>query len=170
MVLAVALLCGCGERIPKSAQRGSNRAPFRDVPVGLCEDHPPESTTDERLREDSEALACAGVRVLRVSFGWDDLEPERDRYDFAPVDRVLRLAAEFGVRLIPYVCYTPASLAPPGAPPNDIYRTPPTDLREFEPLMELLAARYRGRRRSDRHRAACAAPDRTHLVTIEDCR
>ena len=145
IALLLALLSGCGARPRALAPAVDNSEAFRAVPIGLCEDHPPESTTDTRLREDFEALARAGVRVLRVSFGWDDLEPERDRYDFAPVDQVLRFANEFGVRLIPYVCYTPAWLAPPDAAPNDIYRTPPTDVGEFEQLMELLAARYRGR-------------------------
>ena len=144
--LALSLVLGaCGERRASSA-RGQPSAPeYRDVPIGLCEDHPPESTSDERIREDLQALRRAGVRTLRVSFGWDDLEPERDHYDYAPIDQVLRIAGELGVRLIPYVCYTPAWLAPKSAPERDIYRSPPTDVREFEQLMELLAARYQGR-------------------------
>lgn len=141
-----ALLAGCSsERRTKSAVKLAAVAPFREVPIGLCEDHPPESTSEARLREDFQLLANAGVRVLRVSFGWDDLEPARDEYDFRPVDQLLRVASEFGVRLIPYVCYTPPWLAPPDTKPSDIYRTPPTELAEFEQLMELLSSKYRGR-------------------------
>jgi len=136
-------LAGCG---PAQKPPAAASAPaLRDVPIGLCEDHPPESTSDARIREDLQALAQAGVRVLRVSFGWDDLEPERDRYDFSPVERVLPVAEELGIRLIPYVCYTPSWLAAPGVPQNDIYRSVPSDVREFEQIMRLLAARYRGR-------------------------
>jgi hypothetical protein len=144
--LGCMLLLACGpERQRPLVARPRVEADFREVPIGLCEDHPPESTSDERMREDFRSIAQAGVRVLRVSFGWDDLEPERDRYDFSPVDQVLRAAAEQGVRLIPYVCYTPPWLAPKGAQPNEVYRSPPTEVGEFEQLMELLAARYRGR-------------------------
>jgi hypothetical protein len=146
LALALALLLGCGGERPKaSTPHAREGAAFREVPIGLCEDHPPESTSETRMREDFQALQRAGVRVLRVSFGWDDLEPERDRYDFAPVEQVLRIAADSGVRLIPYVCYTPAWLAPGGVAPNDVYRSPPTDVAEFEQIMELLATRFRGR-------------------------
>jgi len=146
LTIIVAFSCGCrGERPAAAAPQAASSAGFRDVPIGLCEDHPPESTSEERLREDFRALERAGVRLLRVSFGWDDLEPERDRYDFGPVDQALRVAAEFGVRLIPYVCYTPPWLAPKSAAPNEVYRSAPSDVGEFEQLMELLATRYRGR-------------------------
>jgi hypothetical protein len=140
----LALLLGCSApHRPASARAAPDG--YREVPIGLCEDHPPESTDEARLRADFAALSSAGVRLLRVSFGWDDLEPERDQYQFAFVDQLLQVADEFGVRLIPYVCYTPPWLAPSGAQPNEIYRSPPSDVHEFEQLMELLAARYRGR-------------------------
>lgn len=146
VVALSSLLCACGTGpAPATAPSAARVAGYRDVPIGLCEDHPPESTTDARIREDLETLARAGVHVLRVSFGWDDLEPQRDHYDFSPVDRVLPVAEELGIRLIPYVCYTPTWLAAEGAQASDVYRSPPTDVHEFEEIMQLLAARYRGR-------------------------
>jgi hypothetical protein len=146
LVIALVLLAGCGAgRRAQIAPHAESAGEFRDVPIGLCEDHPPESTSEQRMREDFRALQRSGVRLLRVSFGWDDLEPQRDQYDFSPVEQTLSMAAEFGVRLIPYVCYTPEWLAPKGAQSNEVYRSAPADVGEFEQLMELLATRYRGR-------------------------
>lgn len=144
--LTLWVLAACRAARPEALTEGPLDAEgMREVPIGLCEDHPPESTSEERMREDFRALARAGVRLLRVSFGWDDLEPERDRYDFSPVERTLRLAEEHGVRLIPYVCYTPAWLAREGARDHEVYRSVPREVGELEQLMELLARRYRGR-------------------------
>ncbi len=36
-----------------------------------------------------EMLAHAGVRWVRMDFGWDGTEPEKGRYDFSPYDRLL---------------------------------------------------------------------------------
>jgi len=145
LALSLALTVGCRAEPRPQAAPSSPPSAYRDVPIGLCEDHPPESTSEARLHEDFAALKQAGVSVLRVSFGWDDLEPERDSYDFAPVDQLLRVAEAAGVRLVPYVCYTPAWLAPEGVAPSDVYRAPPREPAQFEELMALLSERYRGR-------------------------
>ncbi len=84
----------------------------------------------------------AGVRTLRVSLGWDGIEPERDRYDLAFWDAFIELAVrEYGLRLIPYVAYTPEWNS--DADPGEHWRSPPREPREFAQLMALLAARYR---------------------------
>jgi hypothetical protein len=123
---------------------GDSRA-LRSVPVALCEDYPEESRSLETVRRDMQLLADAGVKALRVSIGWDGLEPERDKYDWAFWDSFVEIAAvEHGIRLLPYVAYTPrwSSTAPDA---SDFWRRPPADTKEFAEVMGLLASRYRGR-------------------------
>jgi len=78
-----------------------------------------------------------------VSIGWDGIEPEKDRYDLAFWDAFVDLAQAHGIRLIPYVAYTPRWNSDGGA--NDYWKTPPRDLAEFAEIMRILATRYRGR-------------------------
>lgn len=118
----------------------------RQVALGLCEDYPEETRSIDEVRRDLALLEAARVDVLRVSIGWDSVEPRRDAYDFAFWDEVVELATEAGVRLIPYVAYTPEWNS--DGSPEAFWKTPPRDLREFTELMRLLAERYRGRIRS----------------------
>src|SRR4051812_20687643 len=55
-------------------------APLVVIPFGLCEDYPEESRSLDEVRRDIQVLKRAGVTVLRVSIGWDGVEPERDHY------------------------------------------------------------------------------------------
>jgi hypothetical protein len=115
---------------------------FRVVPLGLCEDYPEESRSLETVRRDMQVLRAAGVTALRVSIGWDGLEPIKDRYDWAFWDGFVNIAVrENGIRLLPYVAYTPRWNSTGGA--GDYWKSPPRDLREFAEVMGLLAARYR---------------------------
>src|SRR4051812_5391008 len=81
---------------------------LRHVVLGLCEDYPEETRSQAEVRRDLALVSNAGLEALRVSVGWDDLEPEPGRYDFAFLDDLVRAAEEQHVRLVPYVAYTPA--------------------------------------------------------------
>ncbi|HLV22175.1 MAG TPA: beta-galactosidase [Polyangiaceae bacterium] len=143
--LAIELLVACGggtDAEPSAPQRLAAES-GRQVPIGLCEDYPPESTTPATLSQDLRLVRKLGARVLRVSFGWDDLEPERGRYDWSSSDQMVALAEQYGVELIPYVCYTPAWAATDPGP--DFWRSPPRDENAFAEFMSALASRYRGR-------------------------
>src|SRR3954465_5946573 len=144
-LLMLTWLSGCGrhaEAARAPAPTGAH-ATLRRVPLGLCEDYPEESRSLDEVRRDFAALKAAGVSVLRVSIGWDGIEPEKDRYDLAFWDAFVDLAQAHGIRLIPYVAYTPRWNSPGSA--NDYWKTPPRDLSEFGEVMQLLATRYRGR-------------------------
>ncbi len=83
-------------------------AVYYHTPIGLCEDYPEETTTLEIIRSDMELLKRAGIDLLRISFGWDGIETEKDRYDWGFWDDYVRIAVdEYGITLIPYICYTP---------------------------------------------------------------
>jgi hypothetical protein len=145
--LAVALL-GCASQ-PTPARGAADRVlssrPLMVIPIGLCEDYPEESRSMAEVRADIDLLARAQVTVLRVSIGWDGVEPKRDRYDFAFWDAFVAATTKAGIRLIPYVAYTPRWNSKGEA---DFWKRPPADLREFTELMALLAGRYRDSIRS----------------------
>jgi hypothetical protein len=122
------------------------RARVRQVPIGLCEDYPEESRSLDGVRSDFEALRAMGVHTLRVSLGWDELEPAPDRYEFSFWDAFVELADSYGITLLPYVAYTPRWNSSGGE--SDFWRTPPRDLDQFAELMGLLAARYQSHIRS----------------------
>jgi polysaccharide biosynthesis protein PslG len=138
LILAVAL-CGCRAR---SVPVGPPALIFRTVPIGLCEDYPEESRSMDEVRRDLALLRDAGVRMLRVSIGWDGLEPSQGHYDWTFWDAFVDLMArKQGIRLIPYVAYTPRWISTGGA--DDYWKSPPRDVAAFERTMAILAERYR---------------------------
>jgi len=146
MLLARWVALGALATGPACAPRAREPGPpvRRHVPLGLCEDYPEESRSLEGAREDFELLRRLGISTLRVSLGWDAIEPERDRYDFEFWDAFVDLAVrEYHLTLIPYVAYTPAWNSDGGA--ADYWKTPPREPAEFAQLMGLLARRYAGR-------------------------
>ncbi|MDF3057671.1 MAG: hypothetical protein K0R17_1886 [Rariglobus sp.] len=84
----------------------------------------------------------AGARVLRIAFGWDAIEPGRGHYDWSFWDDFVRMAVdEFGIKLIPYVCYTPQwAASDDGA---DFWRSPPRDPEDFARFMTTIVGRYK---------------------------
>ncbi len=55
---------------------------------------------------------------------------------------MVRLASDYGITLLPYVCYTPAWL---NADPVNYWRNPPDDLQRFGAFMYAIASRYKGK-------------------------
>jgi hypothetical protein len=139
-----AIACRSPARPPVSVAAPTSG--WRRVPLGLCEDYPEETRSLAEVDRDLDLLAGAGLTVLRVSIGWDDVEPQPDHFVFTFWDQVVRRAEERGIRLIPYVAYTPAWSTKGN--PADTWRQPPADPRQFEAVMEQLSRHYRGRIRS----------------------
>jgi GH35 family endo-1,4-beta-xylanase len=119
------------------------------VPVGpatmtiaVGQDYALDSTSEQTLRQDMQVLRQAGVKRLRFCIAWDDVEHERDRYNWTLLDLIVRVVGgEFGMELIPFVCHTPAWNSP--GTPQDYFAKPPRDLGEFEQFMFDLADRYK---------------------------
>jgi len=115
---------------------------FYHVPVGLCEDYPEESTTLEIIKNDMELLNRADVDLLRISFGWDAIEAEKDNYDWLFWDDYVRMAVdEYGITLIPYICYTP--LWNSRGDTLWFWNDQPLDFEEFGEFMFDLVTRYK---------------------------
>lgn len=109
--------------------------------VGLCEDYPEESRSIDAARRDFTYTRAAGGSVLRIAFGWDAMEPKPDEYDWSFWDEFVPLAVEtYGIKLIPYVCYTPAWAA--SEPGRESWRSAPKNPADFEEFMALISLRY----------------------------
>jgi hypothetical protein len=136
--VAVLLLAACSVG-PSALQPG-----WRTTAIGLCEDYPEETRTIERARQDLAAAHAAGAQVLRVAFGWDTIEAVRGKYDWSFWDEFVRSAVDdYGIRLIPYVCYTPQWAATETG--RDYWRSPPRDPADFGRFMDVIVRRYQDR-------------------------
>lgn len=115
---------------------------YYHTPIGLCEDYPEETTTLEIIRKDMELLKRSGIDVLRISFGWDAIESEKNKYTWLFWDDYVRIAVEeYGITLIPYVCYTPMWNSTGDS--VTFWRSTPKDYDEFGQFMFDLVSRYK---------------------------
>jgi len=143
VVFLLTICLGCVSQKP-AAHNATRSQSFQHVAIGLCEDYPEESRTLSAARRDLEVLATNNLRVLRIAFGWDAMEPEPGKFDWSFWDDFVRLATdEYHIRLIPYVCYTPrwASLSDG----EDFWRQPSKDNASFSNFVKQLVGRYKNR-------------------------
>ncbi len=125
----------------ESLFRPAGMQPHR-VPIGLCEDYPEETTTPAIMRGDMELLKRTGIRVLRISFGWDAIETSKGTYNWLFWDEYVKMAVEeYGITLVPYVCYTP-SWNSTGDTTN-FWNHTPKDYEAFGGFMTALVSRYK---------------------------
>jgi len=114
------------------------------VPVGLCEDYPEETTTLEGIRKDMAFLKKSHIDLLRISFGWDAIESVKDQYNWLFWDDFVRIAVEeYGITLIPYVCYMPRWNSTKPEDNNWFWNYPPVDPGQFGEFMKALVTRYK---------------------------
>lgn len=147
LLVLLSACTGPSQRAQPGTQPPGTFAELREVPIGLCEDYPPESTQPATLVRDFELLKRLDTQVLRVSFGWDDLEPSPGDYRWSIVDDFVKLAVDrYGLELIAYVCYTPEWAAI--EPGSNAWKSPPRDPAAYGRLMQGLAERYRGKIRN----------------------
>jgi hypothetical protein len=133
-------LAGC-----QTAKEQTREEPpaFRHVLIGIGEDYPKESRSLGAAQRDLEVLKTNGIHVLRISFAWDAMEPERWRFDWSFWDDYVRMATEeYGMQLIHYVCYTPRWATDR---PEDFWREPPTNNVYFAEFVAALVQRYKNR-------------------------
>ena len=117
-------------------------AVFYHVPIGLCEDYPEETTTLQIIRNDMELLKRSGINLLRISFGWDGIQPAKDQYTWGFWDDYVRIAVEeYGVTLLPYVCYTPMWNSTGDS--LNYWNHTPRDYEPFGRFMTVLVNRYK---------------------------
>jgi hypothetical protein len=119
-------------------------AVYHHVPIGLCEDYPEETTTPELIQKDMECLKRSGIRLLRISFGWDGIEQTQGKYDWLFWDRYVKTAVDdYGITLIPYICYTPRWNSTGDT--TNYWNHTPINYEAFGPFVTELVTRYKDR-------------------------
>lgn len=83
----------------------------------------------EEIARDFQLMKELGIDVLRCSLGWDDYEPLPSHYDFTWLKEFVKLAARHGIKLRPYIGYTPRWAAAPGSADGMHWNNPPADYR-----------------------------------------
>lgn len=82
------------------------------------------------------------IDTMRTSIGWDNFEPVRGQYDFAWLEEFVRLADQYGIKLRPYIGYTPDWA---GAPDSDgiVWNNPPGNYEDWYNFVYQLALTLR---------------------------
>lgn len=117
---------------------------YHHVPIGLCEDYPEESTTPAIIRGDMELLKRSGIKLLRIAFGWDGIEGKKGAYDWLFWDDYVKMAVdEYGITLIPYICYTPRWNSTGDS--TNYWNHTPKDYEAFGAFVLTIVGRYKDR-------------------------
>lgn len=101
------------------------------------------STADESQQlTELTRMSAVGITVLRHTFDWGAIEPERSHYDFAATDRLVANAASRGIRILPILFNPPAwaSSAPVRGARSGVY--PPRRAADMGRFAAVLVQRY----------------------------
>ncbi len=71
------------------------------------------------------------IDSMRCSFGWDDYEPVRGQYDFAWLEEFVSLADQYGIKIRPYIAYTPEWAGKSVDTDGVAWNTPPADYQDW---------------------------------------
>jgi len=133
--LLVLILLACSPPGPPTPKRAPRPA-FKPISFAVLEDY--DKGADLRdVARDFALMRDLGVHAWRGSFGWDDYEPERGRYDFAWLERFVALADSAGIALHPYLGYTP-SWAAAGGRDDQAWNDPPRSLADWSAFVEAI--------------------------------
>lgn len=117
-----------------------------NMPVGLCEDYPEETTTMEIIKNDFEFLKKHDVKFMRISFGWDAIESEEGKYNWLFWDEFVRMAVDdYGITLLPYICYTPQWISEGSNDTMYFWNYPPKDYKPWRDFVRSLVTRFKDR-------------------------
>jgi len=129
-------------RFPNSHAAGTDQQGFYFMPTAVGDDYFDGTDPPERVERHLRIAKSAGVKYLRCAFSWNGIEPQRGVYRWKFWDDFVSRAEKHGIRLIPYVAYTPEWAA---RSKQDFWRQPPSDPQLYADFIERIAARYRGR-------------------------
>lgn len=132
----VALATACVRTTPAPASLAWKRVSF-----AILEDYDKDSDLEIAAR-DFGRFRQLGITTWRGSISWLQMEPVRGRYDFAWLHRFIRLAADSGIALRPYVAYTP-EWAARGGRDADAWNDPPRSLADWRAFVRALVTELR---------------------------
>lgn len=119
-----------GPTLPITVQDLTDAQGFRTMPLFLGEDYNDGKSSLRKIKKDLRVARELKIPFLRFGFSWLAMEQTKGEYDFAAWDRIVLQARRYGIRLMPYVSYTPGWASEgtfdPGHPPPD-----PADFARF---------------------------------------
>lgn len=133
-----ALLAGTIATTPAEAKR---KVPFgffgTVVPPELTS---PNAVPVQTLDDQFALMARSGVESVRLTFGWDQLEPTKGNFQLGTFDKLLTAASSHHLKILVNITQTPqwASSKPNG----DFWKEPPANNADFAELMTRLVSRY----------------------------
>ena len=110
---------------------------WKELEFTILEDYDKGDPLEE-VERDFVLFRELGITTWRGSFGWDDYQPAPDSLDLDWLHRFIELAHENGIRLRPYLAYTPEWAAMRRG--NEVWNDPPGDLDQWARFAGRLAA------------------------------
>jgi hypothetical protein len=137
LLTLAALVAGTFATAPADAKR---KVPFGFFGTVVPPELSGPSVSPATLDKQFGLMARSGVESVRLTFGWEGLEPQKGRYTYSTLDKLMRAASDHHLQILINVTQTPrwASSQPNG----DFWRAPPRDPAEFAALMTRLVQRY----------------------------
>ncbi|HEX4667544.1 MAG TPA: cellulase family glycosylhydrolase [Chthoniobacterales bacterium] len=133
----------CSAPLARATQPAAPPASHVTKPVSfaILEDYDKGDNLND-VALDFQLLNQLGINQMRCSFGWDDYEPQRGKYDFVWLKQFVALAAQYGIQLRPYLAYTAPWAGVHGS--DGLYwNDPPADLKDWYNFVYQLAAALR---------------------------
>jgi polysaccharide biosynthesis protein PslG len=116
---------------PTAAQRpeapaGNPQLAGKPISFAILEDYDKGEDLAE-IALDFQLMQELEIDTLRCSFGWDDYEPEQGEYDFEWLEEFVTLADQHGIKIRPYIGYTPEWAGAEGSDDDVYWNNPPAD-------------------------------------------
>jgi polysaccharide biosynthesis protein PslG len=90
------------------------------------------------------ALAAAtGARYIGLDFDWRRIEPEPGKFHWDDLDRVVDLAKQYNLTLVPMLLYTPRWASSIAFAPLDYQRAPPRRYEDYKDFVYTVVKRYK---------------------------
>ena len=118
---------------------------FYAMPLAVGDDYFDGTSSPERVRRHLQAARQVGARYLRCSFTWNAIEKAPGQYDWRFYDRLVDMARQDRIEILPYVAYTPEWAAVGKA---NFWQYPPRDPARYAEFMYQAVRHYRGRIRT----------------------
>jgi hypothetical protein len=97
-------------------------------------------STPQVIGRQLDAIVEAGIKWVRCTFTWPDLERRQGTWDFSRSDFLVEEAQERGVHILAIL-----GASPPWANGGKNYRYPPTDMAAWSNYVSTVCSRYAGR-------------------------
>lgn len=94
----------------------------------------------DQLSAVAAGLQANGIRYVRQSFSWAEIEPAPGEYAWEKYDAIVEALNRRGISPVAVVHRSPAWIRSPGA--TESFDAPPADLAAFERFVSALASRY----------------------------